>query len=152
MCVYTCVRLVLEQFDLTSMCSTAKNLFGLKGFLTQRDAWAGSFHELLTLDKPRKDAPLHLPDAPEGGAGRRRELLGEQSRSGAGDGGGGARHCSANAANACALDREVTQKQRNQAKWLSSLTHTPVPAGFGEWGFDGAAEWLHARWLEYMAY
>ena len=43
-----------------------KNLFNLSTFLTKRDAWAGSFHELL-LDIPRSDddLPLHLPDAPK---------------------------------------------------------------------------------------
>ena len=97
-----------SEFDLTSMCSTAKNLFGLKGFLTRRDAWAGSFHELLTLDTPRTDAPLHLPDAPEGGAGRRRAL--GEGGGGSGGGGGPGRHCSANAANACAMDGMITQR------------------------------------------
>jgi hypothetical protein len=38
----------------------------------QRDAWAGSFHELLTLQTPRTDAPMHLPDAPPPAAERRR--------------------------------------------------------------------------------
>jgi hypothetical protein len=38
---------------------------GLPGFLTNRDRWAGSFEELLTLDEPRTDAPLHLPTAPK---------------------------------------------------------------------------------------
>ena len=33
-----------SQFDLTSLCSTAKHLFGVPGFLTMRDAWAGAFH------------------------------------------------------------------------------------------------------------
>ena len=38
--------------------------FGLPDFLTKRDAWAGSFDELL-LDQPRQadDTPLHLPPA-----------------------------------------------------------------------------------------
>jgi hypothetical protein len=53
-----------SQFDLTSNIATAKNLFGLKSFLTKRDAWAGSLTELLTLDKARDDCPLHFPDAP----------------------------------------------------------------------------------------
>ena len=35
------------QWDHTSMLATAKNLFGLPDFLTKRDAWAGSFEELL---------------------------------------------------------------------------------------------------------
>jgi phospholipase C len=55
-----------SQFELTSVPATVKNLFNLSGFLTKRDAWAGSFDELL-LDKPRPEAdcPLHLPEAPK---------------------------------------------------------------------------------------
>jgi len=55
-----------SQFELSSICSTAKMLFNLSSFLTQRDAWAGSFEELL-LDEVRPDAdcPMHLPDAPK---------------------------------------------------------------------------------------
>jgi len=53
-----------SQFDLTSVPATVKNLFNLTTFLTKRDAWAGSFDELL-LDAPRTDSmPLHLPEAP----------------------------------------------------------------------------------------
>ena len=40
-----------------------QNLFNLTTFLTKRDAWAGSFDELL-LDTPRMDTPYHLPEAP----------------------------------------------------------------------------------------
>eukprot|EP01052_Picozoa_sp_SAG31_P041257 SAG31_NODE_6206_length_2122_cov_1.416708_1_plen_106_part_10 len=55
-----------SQFDLSSICTSAKHLFGLPGFLSKRDAWAGSFDELL-LDTPRsiEDMPMHLPDAPK---------------------------------------------------------------------------------------
>jgi hypothetical protein len=52
-----------SQFDLSSIAATAKTLFKLPDFLTKRDAWAGSFEELL-LDQPRDDTPLHLPLAP----------------------------------------------------------------------------------------
>ena len=54
-----------SQFEHTSVPATLKKLFNLTGFLTKRDAWAGTFDELL-LDAPRADAdtPLHLPDAP----------------------------------------------------------------------------------------
>ena len=54
---------------------TTKNLFGIPGFLTHRDAWAGSFHELLTLDTPRTDAPMHLPEPPAQHAVRERRRL-----------------------------------------------------------------------------
>ena len=51
-----------SQFELTSVPATIRSLFNLSFFLTKRDAWAGSFEELL-LDSPRA-APMHLPDAP----------------------------------------------------------------------------------------
>ena len=54
-----CARLV-PQWDHTSMLATAKTLFGLPGFLTKRDAWAGSFEELL-LDSPRSYSTDHVP-------------------------------------------------------------------------------------------
>ena len=55
-----------RQFDHTSMLATAKSLFQLGGFLTDRDAWAGNLEELL-LDVPRQpdDMPMHLPNAPK---------------------------------------------------------------------------------------
>ena len=55
-----------SQYDHTSMLATAKEWFGLGGFLTDRDAWAGTFSELL-LDAPRPDSdmPLHLPTPPK---------------------------------------------------------------------------------------
>jgi phospholipase C len=55
-----------RQYDHTSILATAKSFFTLGGFLTERDAWAGTFDELL-LDVPRQqgDMPMHLPDAPE---------------------------------------------------------------------------------------
>jgi len=64
-----------SQFEHSSISATITNLFNLSrdkdwalgpvpGFLTQRDAWAGSFHELLSLDEPRTDCPMHLPTPP----------------------------------------------------------------------------------------
>jgi len=53
-----------SKFDLASVPATVKNLFGLPAFLTERDAWSGSFDEVFTLAQPRTDAPMHLPDAP----------------------------------------------------------------------------------------
>ena len=53
-----------SQFELTSVPATIKRLFNLSSFLTKRDAWAGSFDELLA-DRPRQDTPLHLPEPPE---------------------------------------------------------------------------------------
>ena len=53
-----------SQFEHSSIPATIRDLFGLPTSLTKRDAWAGSFTELLTLDQPRTDAPMHLPLAP----------------------------------------------------------------------------------------
>jgi hypothetical protein len=69
-----------SQFEHSSIPATIKHLFGLPNFLTKRDAWAGSFHELLTLDAPRTDTPMHLPAAPPPHGG---PSPGRQSYSGA---------------------------------------------------------------------
>ena len=53
-----------SQFEHASIPATIRQLFGLPEFLTKRDAWAGTFLELLSLDAPRTDAPMHLPRAP----------------------------------------------------------------------------------------
>jgi len=53
-----------SEFELTSIPATVKRLFNLSVFLTARDAWAGSFDELLQTTRPRDDTPIHLPDAP----------------------------------------------------------------------------------------
>ena len=54
-----------SQFEHSSISATLKNLYNLSDFLTARDAWAGSLHELL-LDAPRpsNEMPMHLPEAP----------------------------------------------------------------------------------------
>merc|ERR1712070_739840 len=53
-----------SEYDATSILSTTKDLFGLKSFLTKRDAWAGSFSHLFQGEL-RTDCPMTLPDAPE---------------------------------------------------------------------------------------
>jgi hypothetical protein len=40
-----------RQFDHTSILASAKSFFGLGGFLTERDAWAGTFDELLLVSE-----------------------------------------------------------------------------------------------------
>ena len=64
-CVLSSGPTPTSEFELSSICSTAKDLFNLSSYLTKRDAWAGSFEHLL-LDSPRPDddCPMHLPDAP----------------------------------------------------------------------------------------
>eukprot|EP01050_Picozoa_sp_SAG11_P013356 SAG11_NODE_1553_length_4696_cov_1.989776_4_plen_159_part_00 len=55
-----------SQYDHTSMLASAKAWFGLGGFLTERDKWAGTFTELLlSTPRPESDMPLHLPSAPQ---------------------------------------------------------------------------------------
>ena len=43
-----------SQFELTSLPATVKNLFNLSFFLTNRDAWAGNFEELLLEMPPQQ--------------------------------------------------------------------------------------------------
>lgn len=51
-------------YDHTSILATAKKAFGLPRFLTERDAHAATFEDVLALDKPRKDTPAQLPRQP----------------------------------------------------------------------------------------
>lgn len=133
-----------------------------------RDAWAGSFHELLTLDEPRTDAPMHLPDGPplfEERERQRRRLIAEQElREGSGELDIAApsprpRHCSAAAAAAqrevgeCAADGDaVTMKQRNRIKVFASMTHTEPPpeADLAAMTKEEAARWIHERWTAWV--
>jgi len=51
-----------SQYEHSSIIATVKKIFGLKGFLTKRDAWAGTFDHLFKmLKKPRTDCPRKLP-------------------------------------------------------------------------------------------
>jgi hypothetical protein len=53
-----------SEFDLTSIISTSRKLLGLKNAepLTARDKWSATFEHVLSLQQPRKDCPLHMPD------------------------------------------------------------------------------------------
>eukprot|EP00750_Incisomonas_marina_P028233 INCI6549.2.p1 GENE.INCI6549.2~~INCI6549.2.p1 ORF type:complete len:368 (-),score=37.68 INCI6549.2:982-2085(-) len=55
-----------SEYDLTSIIATTRILLNMSAEpLTDRDAWAATFeHTLATLDAPRSDCPVHLPDAP----------------------------------------------------------------------------------------
>ncbi|KAG8465110.1 hypothetical protein KFE25_012473 [Diacronema lutheri] len=53
-----------SKYEHASIPATLKNLFGMPGFLTKRDAWAGSLHGELSLEAPRLDTPKHLPEPP----------------------------------------------------------------------------------------
>lgn len=53
-----------SEFEHSSIPATVKKIFNLKsGFLTKRDAWAGTFEGILQLrDSPRTDCPDKLPE------------------------------------------------------------------------------------------
>lgn len=55
-----------SEYTLTSIMATARILLGIPTTpLTKRDEWSATFEHLFeTLDSPRTDCPLHLPDAP----------------------------------------------------------------------------------------
>jgi phospholipase C len=54
-----------SQYEHSSIPATVKKLFNLQGpFLTARDAWAGTFDGVLSLNTPRTDCLLELPAAP----------------------------------------------------------------------------------------
>lgn len=54
-----------SQFEHSSLAATVKRLFNLPSYLTQRDAWAGSFENLLyQRSAPRTDCPVELPSPP----------------------------------------------------------------------------------------
>ena len=158
-----------SQFDLSSMSTTIKHLFGIPGYLTQRDAWAGSFHELLTLQAPRKDTPMHLPDAPPPHEERRRRLqrqslLRDEANAEAAAAGRAPLHCSATSAAAaaagagapsgeCAVDgNAVTRKQRNQIEVFAAMTHVAPPSEreLSSMSKEEAGLWIHTRWAEHM--
>ncbi|KAJ1276094.1 hypothetical protein BS78_05G187900 [Paspalum vaginatum] len=51
-----------SQYEHSSIPATVKKIFGLKEFLTARDAWAGTFESVLTRASPRTDCPETLPE------------------------------------------------------------------------------------------
>jgi phospholipase C len=53
-----------KQLQHTSVMKTARELFGINGNLTQRDAEAASFADILSLGAARTDAPATLPRPP----------------------------------------------------------------------------------------
>ncbi len=53
-------------YDHTSVLATAENIFGLQP-LTERDKQANSFNHLFSLDAPRTDAPMTLPNPANSG-------------------------------------------------------------------------------------
>ena len=150
-----------SQFEHASISASLKDLFNLTRFLTHRDAWAGSFDELL-LDKPRTDSPMHLPQPPAPAKpwgtppGHLRRAL--KSFSLADEGAAAAarteRHCSPSGAPAhcstAAATSSATQKQRNQMAILASLTGLTAPDHATTLKFDDADDFLQRAWSKYM--
>lgn len=52
-----------SEFDHTSVIATLKKVWDLPNFLTARDAWAGTFENILSNEQ-RKDCPEFLPPTP----------------------------------------------------------------------------------------
>ncbi|PIM98111.1 hypothetical protein CDL12_29410 [Handroanthus impetiginosus] len=51
-----------SEFEHSSIPATVKKIFGLKEFLTKRDAWAGTLECVLNRTSPRTDCPVTLPE------------------------------------------------------------------------------------------
>ena len=131
------------------------------GFLTKRDAWAGSFDELLTLDAPRGDAPLHLPDAPKPAVpfppnqgwppGVPPTALQDAEVQGPAEelaGAGEPRHCSGNGQ--CAARDGVTQKQRNTIKQFAAVSSLLELPDLERMSHAEAAVWITRAWHEHI--
>jgi hypothetical protein len=55
-----------SHFDHTSVPATMKKVFNLPAFLTKRDAWAGTFEDVvMQRSEPRTDCPMTLPEVPD---------------------------------------------------------------------------------------
>lgn len=54
-----------SQYDSTSIMATVNKIFGIKDHMHARDAWAGTFEHVFSLDTPRTDCPKVLPVVPE---------------------------------------------------------------------------------------
>ncbi|CAJ1948674.1 unnamed protein product [Sphenostylis stenocarpa] len=51
-----------SQYEHSSIPATVKKILNLPEFLTKRDAWAGTFENLLSLSTPRTDCPVKLAE------------------------------------------------------------------------------------------
>lgn len=137
---------------MSSIPATVKEVFGLPRFLTKRDAWAAPFTELLTLDSPRQDCPMTLPDPPEGLAVEDSPTL-VSTRAGETatdvplqckshsirrrpDDGECSRH-------------EPTRRQMKQMELFSRLTSTPMP-DMSTMGRDDADAWARHRFVDWQ--
>jgi len=141
-----------SQYDLTSGIATAKVLFDLDTFLTKRDAWAGTFDQLMTLDEPRTDCPMHFPEPPpvsspwtcpgcENGPDELRRLAESDGPEG--------QHCPAKQ-QTCEGQGVVSVKQKRNIVSMAPQLNVAVP-DFDKMTFDDAEEWLEAHRGKWMA-
>lgn len=114
-----------SQYEHSSVSATLKELFDLPEFLTQRDAWAGSFLSELELAEPRTDTIMHTPEAPQPGAVT------------------GVHGC---ATSSCQNPNVLTRRQQRRLRAWAELTGRPVPEKVTQ---DEAEEWIAARFHEY---
>jgi hypothetical protein len=137
-----------SQFELSSIPATVKNLFNLSGFLTKRDKWAGSLHELtLNRTSPRTDCPLHLPAAPPPAKPWGPVPNGSLTDSGHAE----PQHCGRKE-QVCRGVEALTTKQKRLVGTYSALTGVEPPESWREtWSRRDANTWLGQRWGEFMA-
>ena len=143
-----------SQFELSSIPATVKELFGLPRFLTKRDAWAAPFTELLTLDSPRQDCPMTLPDPPKGAAAvDSPTLLPEETASGSQVETQPPLQCKSHSVRRRPDDgecsrHEPTRRQLKQMELFSRLTSTPMPDA-STMGRGDADTWARQRFVEW---
>lgn len=141
-----------SQFDLSSIPATAKELFNLTAWLTKRDEWAGEFAELLTLDEPTNQGPMHLPDAPPGyderiaATASRRRLASRGPTQEVEE--PAPQHCGREE-QTCGGQGVVTTKQRRKLEEITALTHTPMP-NTDQMSFHDADAFLAERFSHWM--
>lgn len=147
-----------SQFELTSIAATIKNLFNLSTFLTKRDAWAGSFHELL-LERPRVDVPMHLPEAPKAAAPwdpppplSRQQQSPQPTATDGHTVAATPQHCSSwygGNESLCKGVGHANLKQRRLIRLLAGLLNTAIP-DLDMMNFTEADQWLAAHWRHWM--
>ena len=146
-----------SRYDLTSGIATAKELFNLSTYLSRRDAWSGSFGQLLTLDQPRTDCPMHFPAAPPvsspwmcpGCHNEVSELQRTRRMQEEEDSQNQPQHCSAQK-QVCQGTASVTEKQKNEIRVLSEHFPDSAPA-FETFNFQQAKDWIEEhkhRWVD----
>jgi hypothetical protein len=126
--------------------------------VTRQDAWSGSFHELLTLDEPRTDTPLHLPEAPpappcaDPWCPPHETTMRRQQETNSSTPPQGTRipeHCSASA-QICAAGGATIAQQRRMVE-LATRTGAKLPDNADSLTEVEARSWLGRHWARFMA-